>query len=120
MINGLLIAKCNFDFGLSLSRYDERFCPAALVTTDGFTVAIQERYRQLDRQRKDCRYLRCDLDHGPSAALMVWIQKKTKFGYDVFALGGSQASLCESSINVVKTSIIVYALRAVCGAGRRC
>ena len=116
VINGLLIAKCNFDFWVVTFGMMSVFAGLALVTTDGNTVAIKNDIVNWIGNGKIAGIYVVIWITVILAALMVWIQKKTKFGYDVFALGGSQAVASVSGINVVKTSIIVYALSGLFAA----
>ena len=116
VINGLLIAKCNFDFWVVTFGMMSVFAGLALVTTDGNTVAIKNDIVNWIGNGKIAGIYVVIWITVILAALMVWIQKKTKFGYDVFALVGSQAVASVSGINVVKTSIIVYALSGLFAA----
>ena len=105
VINGLLIAKCNFDFWVVTFGMMSVFAGLALVTTDGNTVAIKNDIVNWIGNGKIAGIYVVIWITVILAALMVWI-----------ALGGSQAVASVSGINVVKTSIIVYALSGLFAA----
>ena len=83
VINGLLIAKCNFDFWVVTFGMMSVFAGLALVTTDGNTVAIKNDIVNWIGNGKIAGIYVVIWITVILAALMVWIQKKTKFGYDV-------------------------------------
>lgn len=116
VINGVLIAKCNFDFWVVTFGMMSVFAGLALVATDGNTIAIKNDLINWIGNGKIAGIYVVIWITVILSILMLWIQKKTKFGYDVFALGGSQAVASVSGIKVVQTSIIVYALSGLFAA----
>ena len=116
MINGFLISKCKFDFWVVSFGMMSVFAGLALVTTNGNTVAIKNDFINWVGNGKIGGVYVIVWITIVLAALMIWVQKKTKFGYDVFALGGSQQVASVSGIKVVKTSMTVYALSGLFSA----
>lgn len=116
MLNGFLISKCKFDFWVVTFGMMSVFAGLALVTTNGNTVAIKNDFINWVGNGKIGGVYVIVWVTIILSALMIWVQKKTKFGYDVFALGGSQAVASVSGIKVVKTSMIVYAISGLFSA----
>lgn len=108
--NGFLVAKMKFDYWVVAFSSMSIFAGLALVLTDGNTVPFKD--ATLD-------YIGNGTIFGVDVivlltialvGLMIWIQNKTKFGYDVYSIGGSENVAASSGVKVVKTRIIVYAL----------
>lgn len=116
VVNGVLIAKYNLDFWVVSFGMMSVFAGLALVSTDGVTVAIQNDFLNWIGNGKIAGIYVIIWIVAILSGLMIWVQKKTKFGYDVFALGGSRVVASVSGIKVVKTSILVYALSGLFAA----
>lgn len=116
VVNGVLIAKYNLDYWVVSFGMMSVFAGLALVSTDGVTIAIQNDFLNWIGNGKIAGIYVIIWIVVILSAVMIWVQKKTKFGYDVFALGGSRVVASVSGIKVVKTSILVYALSGLFSA----
>ncbi|MGM9640214.1 MAG: ABC transporter permease [Faecousia sp.] len=114
--NGFLVAKLKFDYWVVSFASMSIFAGLALVATNGITVSIKSDI--LDY-----------IGNGKIAGLyviiwlvillvgfMIWVQKKTKFGYDVYSIGGSENVAAVSGVKVVKTRILVYTISGLFAA----
>ncbi len=110
LVNGVLIAKFKLDYWVVTFGMMSVFAGLALVATDGNTVAVKNDFINWIGNGKIAGLYVVIWITVILAALMIWVQKKTKFGYDLFALGGSKNVAAVSGIKVVETSIAVYML----------
>lgn len=114
--NGVLVAKLNFDYWVVAFSSMSIFAGLALVLTDGVTIPIKN--AALDW-----------IGNGKIAGLyvviwltillvgvMILIQKKTKFGYDVYSIGGSENVARASGVRVKHVRIAVYAISSLFAA----
>lgn len=118
LMNGILVAKLKFDYWVVAFSSMSIFAGLALVLTDGKTISWYGKNPTLDW-----------IGNGKILGLyvfiwitillvaaMIWVQKKTKFGYDVYSVGGSENVANVSGVRVMKTRIIVYVLAGLFAA----
>ncbi|MGI6180490.1 MAG: ABC transporter permease [Agathobaculum sp.] len=110
LVNGILIAKFKLDYWVVTFGMMSVFAGLALVVTKGNTVAVKNDFINWIGNGKIAGLYVIIWITVILAALMIWVQNKTKFGYDLFALGGSRNVAAVSGIKVVETSIAVYML----------
>ena len=123
-INGLLVAKMKFDFWVVTFGTMSLMAGVALVTANGETVSTQsEILNYIGNGRIAGIYTVIWLTTIITAG-MIFIQKKTKFGYNIYSIGGSENVAAVSGINVVIVRTKVYMisglLAAVAGVTTAC
>ena len=118
LLNGILVAKMKFDYWVVAFSSMSIFAGLALVLTDGKTISWYGQNDFLDKVGNQkflglywFIWLTIIL-----VAVMIWVQKKTKFGYDVYSVGGSENVARVSGVNVEKTRIMVYVLAGLFAA----
>ena len=117
-MNGILVAKLKFDYWVVAFSSMSIFAGLALVLTDGKTISWYGKNATLDwigNGKILGMYVFIWLTIILVAA-MIWVQKKTKFGYDVYSVGGSESVATVSGVKVTKTRILVYALAGLFAA----
>ncbi len=109
-INGILVAKLNFDYWVVAFSSMSIFAGLALVTTDGVTVSIKSDVLDYIGNGKILGLYVIIWIVILLTLLMIFIQNNTKFGYDVYSIGGSENVAKVSGVKVVKVRILVYML----------
>lgn len=123
-VNGVLIAKMKFDFWVVTFGTMSLMAGLALVAAGGETVSTQsEILNYIGNGRIAGIYVVIWMTALITAA-MIFIQKKTKFGYIIYSIGGSESVAAVSGINVVGSRIKVHTisglLAAVAGVTTAC
>ncbi|HHT71045.1 MAG TPA: ABC transporter permease [Firmicutes bacterium] len=108
LFNGIMVAVYKFDYWITTFATMGIGAGLALVVADGATVPISNRFFNW-------------IGNGKIAGIyvMIWITvvvtvtvyfllKKTRFGYNIYSVGGSEQAANLSGINVVKNRILVY------------
>ena len=114
--NGFLVAKLKFDYWVVAFSSMSIFAGLALVAAGGKTISFKnEALNWIGNERVAGLYVVIWLT-AILVALMIWVQKKTKFGYDVYAIGGSEAVAAVSGVKVTKVRIVVYAISGLFAA----
>ena len=114
--NGVLVAKLKFDYWVVAFSSMSIFAGLALVLTDGVTVPIKNPVLDYIGNGKIAGIYVIIWITVILVGLMVLIQKKTRFGYDVYSIGGSENVATVSGIQVARTRILVYAISGLFAA----
>lgn len=109
-INGILVAKLNFDYWVVAFASMSIFAGLALVTTDGVTVSIHNDILDWIGNGKILGVYVIIWLTIILTIIMILVQNKTRFGYNVYSIGGSENVAKVSGVQVVKTRILVYML----------
>lgn len=115
-MNGVLVAKLKFDYWVVAFSSMSIFAGLALVMTDGVTVPIKNEVLDWIGNGKIAGLYVVIWLTILLVGVMILIQKKTKFGYDVYSIGGSENVALVSGVKVVQTRIVVYALSGLFAA----
>ena len=108
LINGILIAVLKFDYWISTFATMGVGAGLALVIAGGGTVGINNMvFRWLGSGRMLGIYLLVYITV-VLVAFAIILLKFTKFGYNIYSVGGSEIAAGLSGINVKKTRIAVY------------
>ena len=116
--NGILVAKLKFDYWVVAFSSMSIFAGLALVLTDGKTISWYGKNAALDwvGNHKILGVYAFVWFTIVLVAVMIWVLKKTKFGYDVYSVGGSENVANVSGVKVAKTRIIVYMIAGLYAA----
>lgn len=114
--NGVLVAKLKFDYWVVAFASMSIFAGLALVLTDGVTIPVKNEILDWIGNGKILGVYVIIWITAILVGLMVLVQKKTRFGYNVYSIGGSENVANVSGIKVTKTRICVYALAGLFAA----
>lgn len=114
--NGVLVAKLKFDYWVVAFASMSIFAGLALVLTNGVTIPVKNEVLDWIGNGKILGLYVIIWLTILLVGLMVLVQKKTRFGYNVYSIGGSENVANVSGIKVVKTRIWVYALAGLFAA----
>jgi ribose transport system permease protein len=109
-INGVLIAKMKFDFWVVTFGTMSVVAGIALGAVDGNTMPLKNSVMDAIGNG---RFLGIHVMVWLTViivAIMIFVEKKTKFGHNIFSIGGSESVAALSGVKVVKNRIIVYIL----------
>ncbi len=109
-INGFLVAKMKFDFWVVSFSSMSIFAGLALVAANGATISVKNQVLDFIGNGKIGGMYVIIWLVILLVGFMIWVQKKTKFGYDIYSIGGSEQVAAVSGIKVTKTRILVYAI----------
>lgn len=116
-LNGLLIAKFKFDYWVVTFSTMSIMAGLALVICDGETVGFKNEILDYIGNGKIFGGLYIIiLVTALITALMVWIEKKTMFGYNIFSIGGSAVVASLSGVKEVKNRFMVYVVSGLLAA----
>jgi ribose transport system permease protein len=115
-INGLLIAKYKLDFWVVTFSTMSIVAGLALVISNGATVKTKSQILNFIGNEKILGIYTIIWITVLISAIMIRVLKKTKFGYNVYSIGGSETVAKVSGINVVKNRIFVYVLSGIFSA----
>ena len=108
LINGILIAVLRFDYWITTFATMGIGAGLALVITGGATVGINNMvFRWLGSERVFGIYVMVYF----TVILVIFVVlllKYTKFGYNIYSIGGSEVAARLSGINVTRTRVAVY------------
>lgn len=108
LVNGILIAILRVDYWITTFATMSIGAGLALVISNGSTVPISNRLMDfLGNGKIFGIYFLIILTTGLTAVIM-FILKKSKLGYDVYSVGGSENVAKLSGINVKRTRMTVY------------
>ena len=116
VFNGVLVAKLKFDYWVVAFASMSIFAGLALVLTNGVTIPVKNEVLDWIGNGKILGLYVIIWITILLVGLMVLVQKKTRFGYNVYSIGGSENVANVSGIKVVKTRIWVYALAGLFAA----
>jgi len=116
VFNGILVAKLKFDYWVVAFSSMSIFAGVALIMTDGITIPINNAVLDWIGNGKILGLYAIIWITALLVGIMILIQKKTQFGYDVYSIGGSENVASVSGVKVVKTRIIVYGLAGLFAA----
>jgi ribose/xylose/arabinose/galactoside ABC-type transport system permease subunit len=108
MVNGLLIAVFRFDYWISTFATMGIGGGLALVIASGGTVPINSRFFNWIGSEKILGIYLMVYITVIFVLLVGFLLKHTKFGYNIYAIGGSEQSAILSGVDVVKNRMAVY------------
>jgi len=109
-VNGVLISKYRLDFWVVTFSTMSIVAGLALVISNGATVKTKSEILNFIGNEKILGIYTIIWITVLVSAIMIWVLKKTKFGYNVYSIGGSETVAKVSGINVIKNRIMVYVL----------
>lgn len=115
-INGILVAKLKFDYWVVAFSSMSIIAGLALVLTNGVTISVKNEILDWIGNGKILGLYVIIWITILLVSTMIWVQKKTKFGYNVYSVGGSETVANVSGVKVEKTRITVYALAGLFAA----
>ncbi|MEY8339147.1 ABC transporter permease [Lachnospiraceae bacterium 62-35] len=108
LVNGVLIAVFKFDYWITTFATMGICSGLALVATDGGTVPIANKlFNWLGNGKVGGIYVMIYITAIIVAGVM-FVLKKTKFGYNIYSIGGSELSARLNGLNVVKNRVLVF------------
>ncbi len=116
VINGVLIAKLKLDFWVVTFSTMSLTGGVALVICDGATVPTKNAVLDFLGNGKILGVYAIIWFTALFAAVMIFALKKTKFGYNVYSIGGSESVALVSGVKVAKNRIFVYVLSGLFAA----
>ena len=114
--NGFLVAKLKFDYWVVAFSSMSIFAGLALVAAKGETVSFKNNILDYIGNGKIAGLYVIIWVTAVLVGIMIWIQKKTKFGSDIYSIGGSENVAAVSGVKVVKVRIIAYAISGLFAA----
>lgn len=112
-INGVLIAKMKFNYWVVTFGTMSVVAGIALGVVNGSTVPMKN---PVMNTIGNGRFLGIHIMVWIVTAItivMIFVQKKSKFGHNLFSIGGSESVAALSGVKVVKNRIIVFMLSGV-------
>ncbi len=123
-INGFLIAKMKFDYWVVTFGTMSLMTGLALVVANGETISTTSKFLNFIGNGKFAGIYIIIWLTAILVSIMLLIQRKTKFGYNIYSIGGSENVAAISGINVVDTRIKVHMisglLAAIAGMATAC
>lgn len=116
LINGILIAKLKLDFWVVTFSTMSMAAGLALVICNGATVATKNEVLDFLGNGKILGLYTIIWFTALLSAIMIFVLKKTKFGYNVYSIGGSEAVAQVSGVKVAKNRILVYVISGIFAA----
>ena len=108
LFNGIMIAIYNFDYWISTFATMGIASGIALVISDGATVPIlDDTFNWIGNGKIGNVYTMIYIAI-IAVVIIAIILKKTRFGYNIYSIGGSEQSALFSGINVVGNRVLVY------------
>ena len=107
-LNGVLVARFKFDYWISTFATMGICSGLALVIADGGTVRMES---------TACDWLGNGKIAGVYAMIwltviiifvVIWMLRKTRFGYNIYSIGGSEVCARLSGLNVERNRVLVY------------
>ncbi|MGN0331648.1 MAG: ABC transporter permease [Lachnospiraceae bacterium] len=116
LVNGFLIAVFRFDYWIVTFATMSVGSGMALVIADGATVKIQNSLMDWLGNGKIFGIYFLVIFTVLLIAVMMYILKRTKLGYQIYSIGGSEQVSKTCGIAVTKCRIIVYVLSGIFAA----
>lgn len=110
LINGIFIAKYNYDYWLVSFAMMGIVAGLALVLADGKTVAIQNKFLDFIGSYRILGINIFTIITVILLFVMMFVLGKTRFGLNIYSIGGSEQVSALSGINVMINRISVYVL----------
>ncbi|RGY98869.1 ABC transporter permease [Clostridium sp. AM58-1XD] len=108
LLNGILIAVFRFDYWITTFATMGICSGLALVVADGGTVPISNKtFNWLGNGKVGGIYVMIYITAAVVAAV-IFVLRRTKFGYNIYSIGGSEISARLNGLNVVKNRILVF------------
>lgn len=108
LLNGILIAVFKFDYWITTFATMGICSGLALVVADGGTVPISNKTFNWLGNGKICGVYVMIYITAIIVGLVMFVLRKTKFGYNIYSIGGSEVSARLNGLNVVKNRVIVF------------
>lgn len=112
-INGYMIAKLKYDYWITTFATMSIGAGLALVISDGRTIPISNNIIHWLGNGKILGIYSMIWITTILIITMLFILKRTRFGYNIYSIGGSENVAKVSGINVVKNRFVVYVLSGV-------
>jgi ribose transport system permease protein len=109
-VNGVMIAVFRFDFWISTFATMGIVAGLALVVAEGHTIAVNSK---IFRWMGNGTVLGIDFPVILMVILsvfMIFVLRYTRFGYNIYSIGGSEETARLCGIDVVKNRLLVYIL----------
>lgn len=113
LVNGILIAVLKVDYWITTFATMSIGAGLALVISNGSTVPISSKFLDFLGNGKVFGVYFLIILTVIVTALIVFMLKKTKLGYDIYSIGGSENVAKLSGINVPRTRMAVYLLSSL-------
>ncbi len=108
LINGVLISHFKFDYWVVTFSTMSIMAGLALVIANGETIGTNSQILDLIGNGEFFGLYYVIVIVAAITGVMIWMQKNTVLGYNIFSIGGSENVASVSGIKVTKTRIIVY------------
>ncbi len=108
VVNGLMVACFKFDYWISTFATMGVGAGMALVVAGGATLPVgNQSFGWIGNGKIFGTYVMVHITI-LLVAVMIFILRKSKFGYNIYSIGGSEQSAALSGIDVVKNRMAVY------------
>lgn len=108
LVNGILVAVFKFDYWITTFATMGICSGLALVVANGGTVMISNNvFNWIGNGKIGGIYVMIYIT-AAIVAIVMFMLRKTKFGYNIYSIGGSEVSARLNGLNVVKNRIIVF------------
>ncbi len=116
-VNGLLIAKFRFDFWVVTFSTMSIMAGVALIICGGETVGFTNEFLDwVGNATLPGGIYWVIIITVIITAFMIWVERRTKFGYNMFSIGGSEVVAQNSGINVTLNRFKVYLFSGILAA----
>lgn len=112
-VNGIMIAKLKFDYWITTFATMSVGAGLALVAAGGNTIPIKSAFVDWLGNGKILGIYVMIWITAILILFMVFILKRTRLGYNIYSIGGSEHVAKVSGINVVKNRFFVYVISGV-------
>lgn len=116
LTNGILIAVLKSDYWITTFATMSIGAGLALVVSNGSTVPVKSEFLDFLGNGKVCGIYFLIILTILITTLIVLMLRKTKFGYDIYSVGGAEHVARVSGIQVTGTRIAVYILSSLIAA----
>lgn len=116
LVNGILIAVLHVDYWITTFATMSIGAGLALVVANGSTIPVKSKFLDYVGNGKVGGVYFLIILTVVVTALIILMLRKTKFGYDIYSIGGSENVAKVSGILVTKTRIYVYVLSSLIAA----
>lgn len=113
IINGTMIAILKFDYWITTFATMSIGAGASLVVAGGNTIPIKNSFIEWLGNGKILGLYSMIWITAILIVTMVFVLKRTRLGYNIYSIGGSENVARVSGINVVKNRFIVYVISGV-------
>ena len=116
LVNGILIAVLKVDYWITTFATMSIGAGLALVISDGSTVPISSKFLDFLGNGKVCGVYFLIVLTIVLTVLILFLLKRSKLGYDVYSIGGSENVARLSGLDVNRTRMMVYLISSLIAA----